>query len=643
MQNRHVGGVVVFAVAAIAVLLGSGCASADEAPAPLELTPANLAGVIDPVMTAWVDDRKGPGAVVVVVTPDGPVFARGYGVADRQAGQPFSADATLVRPGSISKLFTGIAVMQLVDAGTLDLDRDVNDYLDFAVDVPDGGVAVTLRRLLTHRAGFEEHVKGVFSRNPEPEPLGRWLAANQPRRIFPRGDVEAYSNYGVALAGYVVERVSGEPFAGYVQRHILAPLGMSRSTFLQPLPDHLAPLMAKRYRRSDEPPRGPFETIVSSPAGALSSTGADMGRFMRAVMNGGTLDGVRILPQARLEQMTTPDQPSPAGAVGLVFFTQTVDGHRVIGHEGATTSFFSDLKIFPADGIGVFVSRDGPGEIASRRDIEEMPDPATLIARRFLRRTAIAAADGGAPFAASASVAGAYHPSRRSQSSFASVQELAVQRVVKMDGDGNARAVPAVWPFAEGVVFRHIDANLYEGPAGIRLMFVDDGPGSYLAGIGGRFQRVPWWLDLRWITPALAASLIVAVVTLVAWPIAALWRRRHGKRERGNAAALRGGLAARLVLGVDVAVIVAFTIVVTTGVRDLAVFSDALDPVLVVLQALAWLGVFGAVPAVLAAAAAWRGAGTRWSRIHNTLMAAASVMLAWFFVTFHLAGTTLNY
>jgi CubicO group peptidase (beta-lactamase class C family) len=258
------------------------------------LTGANLASVIDPLMNGWIDTHKGPGAVVVVVTRDGPVFAKAYGFADVESRKPFTADATLVRPGSISKLFTGIAVMQLVEDGRLELDRDVNEYIDFAIEVPDGGVPVTLRRLLTHRAGFEEHVKGMYSRNHEPEPLGRWLARNQPRRIFPNGDVEAYSNYGFALAGYVVERASGEPFALYVGRHILEPLGMSHSTFLQPLPDDLAPLMAKSYRRSDEPPLKFFQTITSSPAGALSSTGTDMGRFMRALMNGGALDGVRI-------------------------------------------------------------------------------------------------------------------------------------------------------------------------------------------------------------------------------------------------------------------------------------------------------------------------------------------------------------
>lgn len=643
MNSRHAGGVlrlvfaVVFAMAAFP--------TAAEAPPPLELTESNLASVLDPVMTAWIDGHKGPGAVVVVVTHDGPVFAKGYGFADVEAGKPFTADSTLVRAGSISKLFTGIAVMQLVDAGRLDLDRDVNDYIDFVVPVPQGGVAVTLRRLLTHRAGFEEHGKGLFSRSPDPEPLGRWLARNQPLRIFPDGEVEAYSNYGFALAGYVVERVSGEPFAAYVQHHILDPLGMSHSTFLQPLPDDLAPLMAKGYRRSDQPPQGFFETIAASPAGALSSTGTDMGRVMRALMNGGTLDGVRILSEARLGEMTAaPLEATSAGYLGLVFFGQKVAGHDTIGHGGATMSFFSDLKIFPAHGIGVFISRNGQGEIRSVKDLLEMPDPARVIAQRFLPEAPVAAGAGARTFPANASIAGNYHPTRRSESSFARLSEFRSQFVAKVDAAGNGRAFAAVWPFGEGIMFKRMGDNLYEGPGGNRVTFVDAGSDSYFVAPGGRLQRVPWWLDIRWIAPALAVSMVIAATSLVAWPIAALWRRRRKRRWSEDSGDQRRHLAVRLVLVADAAVIVALGVIVVKGGRDLTVFNDALDPLLLMIYALAWIGVCGAVLTVFFAALFWRaGAGSLWSRIHHTLLAAASLMLAWFFVTFHIAGTTLNY
>src|SRR5262249_43898316 len=224
------------------------------------LSTADLQEFFDPLLDSALARFKVAGAVVMVVKDGDIAFAKGYGYADIENKKPMSADATLIRAGSIAKLCTGIAVMQLVEQGKLDLDRDVNAYLDFHIPTPAGGVPVTLRRLLTHRAGFEEHVKGMFTRHSVPEPLGAWLARSLPPRLYPGGDVPAYSNYGMTLAGYIVERVAGESFAEYMDRHIFQPLGMAHTTFRQPLPDALAPLLAKAYRRSDRPPLPYFET-----------------------------------------------------------------------------------------------------------------------------------------------------------------------------------------------------------------------------------------------------------------------------------------------------------------------------------------------------------------------------------------------
>jgi CubicO group peptidase (beta-lactamase class C family) len=152
------------------------------------LSAADLEGFLAPLMEQQLTGQHVAGAVAVAVKDGTVLFAKGYGLADIEAKRAMTADATLVRPGSISKLFTAISVMQLVEQGKLDLDRDVNGYLDFRIPVPEGGVPVTLRRLLTHRAGFEEHVKDLFSSKPIPEPLGRWLAHSQPKRLFPAGE-----------------------------------------------------------------------------------------------------------------------------------------------------------------------------------------------------------------------------------------------------------------------------------------------------------------------------------------------------------------------------------------------------------------------------------------------------------------------
>ncbi len=622
--------VVFFAITSCAV------ADTQVANPPLELTATNIAGVIDPLMADWMSKYKGPGAVVVVVKRDGPVFAKGYGFADIEAKKPFTADATLVRPGSISKLFTGIAVMQLVDDGKLDLDRDVNTYLDFDIPTPNGGVPVTLRRLLTHRAGFEEHVKGLFSKDRDPEPLGRWLAQNMPPRLFPKGDVSAYSNYGVALAGYIVERVSGEPYAAYIQRHILDPLGMSHSTFQQPLPSTLAPLMAKDYRTSDKPSLGFFETFAGSPAGALSASGADMGRFIRALMNGGALDGIRIISKARLDEMMTPSIATQGDFIGLIFVGTKVAGHNVIGHTGGMLTFSSDLELFPEQGVGVFVSFDGVGNV---NETKELPDPTRVIAERFLQKV-----DMHSTLISDPAVAGIYHGSRRAESSFIRFIDFISQFVVTVDNEGNAKIASAIWPFDDEKTLMYLGGNLYEFPDGERFTFTNEGGDSYFSWPIMRMQRVPWSLDARWIAPALTTSMAVVILTLLVWPVVALSRRWRKKPWSLDSSDRRKYMVARLVLLVDAVVVSAFSAIWLVGQDNPTILNNALDPLVLALYALAWLGAVGVILTLWVATQFWRnGIGSRWLRIHHALIAASTVVIAYFFITFHLAGTTLSY
>ncbi len=223
------------------------------------------------------------GAVITVVKDGQVLLAKGYGYADFAAKRPVIADQTLFRPGSISKVFTATAVMQLVEQGKLDLDRDVNDYLDFVIPKT-FAEAVTLRRLLTHTAGFEETLKNLFVPSiKEMRTVREYLMGAMPQRIFRPGTVPSYSNYGLTLAGYIVERSSGEPFEKYIATHILAPLHMEHSSFAQPLPPALEATMSQGYLAAAQAATK-FEFIPAAPAGALSTTGADMTRFMLAFL-----------------------------------------------------------------------------------------------------------------------------------------------------------------------------------------------------------------------------------------------------------------------------------------------------------------------------------------------------------------------
>jgi CubicO group peptidase (beta-lactamase class C family) len=219
-------------------------------------------------VTAWLDGylpfalHSGDiaGAVVMVVKDGRIIASRGYGYADVAKRKPVDPASTLFRPGSTSKLVTWTAVMQLVEAGKLDLDRDVNAYIDFKIP-PRNGKPVTLRQIMTHTAGFEEAQKNIIFHDPKYDmPLGAYLKRWVPARIFDAGLTPAYSNWATAVAGYIVERASGMPFEDYVEQRIFKPLDMRTASFRQPLPPALRPLSATGYTRASGPAQ-PFEIV----------------------------------------------------------------------------------------------------------------------------------------------------------------------------------------------------------------------------------------------------------------------------------------------------------------------------------------------------------------------------------------------
>src|SRR3984893_421159 len=305
-------------------------------PAPL-LTKQDFETFLDALIPSQLQTRNIAGAVVSVVKDGHVLFQKGYGYADFEAKKPVIADQTLFRPGSISKLFTATAVLQLVEQGKLDLDRDVNDYLDFAIPktYPE---PVTLRRLLTHTAGFEDTLKNLFvATERDLKPLRTYLVNQMPQRVFPPGKIPSYSNYGFTLAGYIVERVSGEKFERYIDNHILKPLRMNNSSFDQPLPAQLATQMSQGYVNAAKKSRD-FEFVEAAPAGALSTTAADMTRFMLAFLQDGSVDGVAILKPETVRQKKTRQfelHPMICG-VGMNFMEYWLRPVRVIGHGGDT-------------------------------------------------------------------------------------------------------------------------------------------------------------------------------------------------------------------------------------------------------------------------------------------------------------------
>ena len=336
--------------------------------------PSELESFLDGLMTAQLESLHIAGATLVVVKDGQVFFAKGYGYADVDKKKPVLADETLFRPGSVSKLFTWTAVLQLYEQGKLDLDADVNRYLKEFKLPETFPEPVTLKHLFTHTAGFEEVYRKLAVRKPEDfDTMEDYLRDKMPQRVFPPGVYTAYSNYGTALAGYIVELVSGKPFEDYIEENIYRRLGMEKSTFRQPLPGHLAEFMSIGYSFKDGKFHAEdFELLNGiAPAGTMSSTAADMARFMIAHLQNGQYGESRILEEetARLMHslLFTHDDRIPGNAYG--FWETKRNNLRIIGHKGDTYLFHSLLALIPEHNVGLFVSYNSSTSGGPARDV----------------------------------------------------------------------------------------------------------------------------------------------------------------------------------------------------------------------------------------------------------------------------------
>jgi CubicO group peptidase (beta-lactamase class C family) len=369
-------GARVLAAAAVVVALGVSSARA-ETPSPIDAAGQSTAAtspraIIKEDLEAFFDGTMPyalaqgdiAGAVISIVKDGEIIFAKGYGYADVATRKPVEADQTLFRPGSVAKLFTWTAVMQMVEQGKLDLDADINTYLDFRI--PDAfGAPITMRQIMAHSAGFEELATDLFVEKAENlRPIGDYVKKNIPARIYPPGKIVAYSNYSTTIAGYVVERLSGEPYNDYVANHILKPLGMTRSTFAQPLPKDLEPGMSLGYDRASNPKTVPFELAQVGPAGGMSATATDMARFMLAHLGGGALGDARILSPETTKLMHSRTFSWAPGINGFAhgFYEENRNGQRIVGHAGDIHAFHSDLHLMLDANVGFFISFNSMGK-----------------------------------------------------------------------------------------------------------------------------------------------------------------------------------------------------------------------------------------------------------------------------------------
>jgi CubicO group peptidase (beta-lactamase class C family) len=599
---------------------------------------AELEAFLDGVMAANLRDKHVAGATVAVVKDGAVFFAKGYGWSDAARRTPVSAERSLFRIGSISKLFTWTAVMQLVEQGKLDLDADVNRYLDFKIPAT-YPQPITLRHIMTHTPGFEEDGRDLFTEDSTRMiPMGRWLATHMPARVRPPGTYSSYSNYATALAGYVVQRVSGLSFDDYVEQRILQPLGMTQTTTRQPLPARFRADMSGGYSWGDGQYKSHKYEIVNgaAPAGSIASSATDMARFMLAHLGGGALDGRRILAESTTARMHARafghDPRLPGFALG--FYEKSSHGLHIIGHGGDTRWFHSDLALVPSERLGVFVSYNTStgGELSFGPFVTEFLDhyyptepapPATLSA---------AAAEQARR------AAGEYVFNRHSYTTFQKALGLA-GAVTVAAGDSGRLTLDS--PLGK-MHLVPVGPLLYRDEMGGDLVAFkgDDGVGPARLGFLGiapmmTLERVPWYASpkLHWVVLGLGVATFL--LTLLAAAGRAL-RRRSGTLRPEDP--LPGRWLVVTVAALNVVFLVAVVAVLGSsgGLLEGPLTGLKIALALPVIAALLTLG------AVAMAISQWRrGLGTRGARLRYGWTVALALLFVWSLSQWNLLGWRL--
>jgi len=593
-----------------------------------------------------------PGAVVTVVKDGQLLTARGFGYADREKRTPVDPDRTLFRPGSVSKLVTWTAAMQLVEQGKLDLDKDINTYLDFKIPDYDGK-PITLRQIMTHTAGFEEAVKDIIFSDPAHLlPLGDYLKRWTPKRVFAPGTTPAYSNWATALTGYMIERVSGESFDDYCDKHIFAPLGMTNSTMRQPLPAALVGQMASGYKPGQD--AGKFEIIGPAPAGSLSSTGTDMAKFMLAHLDQGkgllSPEVAATMHNSPLDKVNPVSLLPPLNRMELGFFETNVNGREVIGHLGDTEFFHTSLHLLMKEGVGVYFSfnsggREGQVQTLRWSMFEDFAD-------RYFPASAVADAAVDEKTAAehAAMMAGNWQVSRTAWSNPISVLNLISQTKVAVGPKGGllipellaANKLPREWQEIAPFVWREkgghdlLAAKVENGKV-VRWSFGLLGPFMV-------FDRVPAHRSSSWLLPAFSVSVAVLLLTVLFWPIAWFARRKYRATFPLAGTALRAYKWTRWASLAVVLVTVGWAAMIGALFANLENLSGTFDTLLMLLQVVGLIAFLCAVVfAGWNAWLTWRD-GRRWTaKTWNTLIAVSAVVMLYTAFTFKLVSMTANY
>ncbi len=605
----------------------------------------SLEAFFDNTMNSKLEKYHIPNATVSVVKDGEIVYKKGFGFADIENNIPVDADTTLFRIGSTSKLITWTAVMQLVEAGKLDLNTDINTYLDFGIPPQLEKTLkktttgpITMTHLMTHTPGFEDRPDMLF-RLSEDEllPLDEYMKNHLPARIFPAGEVAAYSNYGTALAGYIVERLSGLPFSEYVEKNIFTPLNMHKSSFRQPpvldSPAHIA----KPYRFiNGSYTEGSFEYIMLEPAGSMSSTASDMANFMIAHLSGGAYSGGRILKEETLKEMHKQHfTHDPAlGGMTLGFMGGVFNDKDVLFHGGSTMLYNTGFYLVPEVNTGIFISCSGGNYLIHSEIFQEFMD------FYYPFKAQIEGTPGEGSLVRAKKFTGEYQMNRRSITTDEKITSILCGGIINVDVDEDGYLL--VTNAGETNKFIEIEPGVYQNlregrtqdafgpfhkiifktdPFG-RIMLTTDGPMTY--------SKAPFYATMSFT----ASAVIIIIFVIISWLIYWIIIKISGLFRRGeNNSSGLSAIAPWVGIGTSITILILFS----------GLFSSGIDPVYQLpkeaympvetsslpdfIPTLMWI--FSCLLLLFTVIAWWKGFWGRIARAHYSIFTLAVLGLMW--------------
>ena len=315
---------------------------------PVLAAAPEISNQLDKMVQGIVEEGKSKGAVLSVVKDGSIQLCKGYGFADEYLDIAANGEKTAFRIGSVSKTFVAVAALILKEKELLKMDSDISIYLDSDLKLT---YPVSMRQLLTHTAGFEDMITGMaFYNASDTEPLDISVRKYLPNQIYKPGEIISYSNYGIALAAYVVECITGQDFARFCEEEIFKPLNMNRTTFRFM---HDIAYVSKAYLPNGNETIEPYMNIY--PEGSAVSTAEDMAKYMIWLMNS---DDNRVLSPNFKEELFNKQftMSEELEGIGYIWNRKSHNSKIYFDKKGETLNFYTRVALYSQDYTGIFLS-----------------------------------------------------------------------------------------------------------------------------------------------------------------------------------------------------------------------------------------------------------------------------------------------